>query len=106
MQKEAPAKPLAAAPTTVAINGYALRAIRVLQNRETAELAEQIDALVRNAGGTKGMTRSYLAKIELGHSERVSPKVYAAILKALNITERRVLLASPHADHADLAATA
>jgi transcriptional regulator with XRE-family HTH domain len=94
------------APTTVAINGYALREIRVLQGRATAELADQVDALVREGGSGKGMTRSYLAKIELGHSERVSPKVFAAILKALNIGDRRVLLANPHADDNALAATA
>lgn len=83
-------------PTTIEVNGFALRQIRVLSNRQTAELADQVDALVREAGNSKGMTRSYLAKIELGHSTRVSPRVYAALLQALNIEDRRVLLASPH----------
>lgn len=97
---------MASAPTTVEINGYALRQIRLLMGLDAAPLADQIDSLVRAAGGSTGMTRAYLAKIELGHSQRVSPKVYAAILKALAITDRRVLLANPHANGTDLAATA
>jgi transcriptional regulator with XRE-family HTH domain len=89
--------PPAATRTTVEINGFALREIRVRSGLAVAELAAQVDALVRNDGSQKGMTRSYFAKIELGHSERVSPKVFAAILKALSITDRRTLLANPHA---------
>ncbi len=42
------------------------------------------------------VTRSYLAKIELGHSVRVSPKVFLALLNALGIKDRRALLANPH----------
>lgn len=80
------AMPTAApAPTTIEVNGYALREIRVRSGLEIAPLAEQVD-----------VTRSYLAKIELGHSVRVSPKVYAALLSALGIQDRRVLLADPH----------
>lgn len=71
-------------PTTVEVNGYALREIRVRTGVAIADLADQV-----------GVTRSYLAKIELGHSHRVSPKVYAAVLAALDIKDRRVLLAAP-----------
>lgn len=71
--------------TTVDINGYALREMRILTGIPIAALAEQV-----------GVTRSYLAKIELGHSERVSPKVFAAIVAALKIKDRRALLAWPH----------
>lgn len=67
------------------MNGFALREIRIRSGIEIAPLAAQI-----------GVTRSYLAKIELGHSVRVSPKVYVAVLDALGIRDRRVLLAQPH----------
>lgn len=80
-------------PTTVDINGYALREIRVRSGIEIAPFAKSC-----------GVTRSYMAKIELGYSERVSPKVYAAILAALHIADRRTLLANPHV--ASLEATA
>lgn len=70
--------------TTVEVNGYALREIRVRSGIGVAELAEQV-----------GVTRSYLAKIELGHSERCSPKVYSSLLAALDVKDRRALLAWP-----------
>lgn len=73
-------------PTTIEVNGYALREIRVRSGIGVRELAEQV-----------GATRAYIAKIELGHSQRVSPKVYNALLAALTIADRRSLLANPHA---------
>lgn len=82
--------PPATSPTTIEVNGYALREIRVRSGLEIAPLAEQVE-----------VTRSYLAKIELGHSVRVSPKVYAALLSALGIQDRRVLLANPHRSAAE-----
>ncbi|MGZ4519139.1 MAG: helix-turn-helix domain-containing protein [Mycobacteriaceae bacterium] len=72
-------------PTTVEINGYALRELRVRSGLGVAELAAQV-----------GVQRPYIAKIELGHSRRVSPKVYNSLLSALSITDRRVLLTNPH----------
>lgn len=72
-------------PTTVEINGYALRDIRVRSGIGVVELAERV-----------GVKRPYIAKIELGHSRRVSPRVYNALLSALSITDRRVLLSNPH----------
>jgi len=72
-------------PTTIEVNGYALRELRVRSGIGVAELAEQV-----------GVQRPYIAKIELGHSQRVSPKVYTALLTALSITDRRVLLTNPH----------
>ncbi len=80
-------------PTTVDINGFALRKIRVLSGVEIQPLADQI-----------GVTRSYLAKIELGHSVRVSPKVFNALLAALEIQDRRTLLANPHAERTAVSA--
>lgn len=78
-------------PTTVEVNGFALREIRVRSGIGVLDLAKQV-----------GVQRPYVAKIELGHSQRVSPKVFNALLQALSIQDRRVLLANPHAS--DLAA--
>ena len=52
-----------------------------------------------------GVNRAYIAKIELGHSRRVSPKVFNALIAALTITDRRALIASPYgvADEAEVA---
>ena len=74
--------------TTVGINGYALRYIRVLSGVTVRELAEKISK-----------DRSYIAKIETGHP-RVSPAVFNALLATLSIEDRRVLLASPHTEAA------
>lgn len=71
--------------TTVEINGFALRHIRKNAGIEVAELAERI-----------GVQRPYITKIELGHSRRVSPKVFNALLSALVVDDRRALLANPH----------
>lgn len=76
--------------TTIEVNGFALREIRVRSGLGVMDLAKQV-----------GVQRPYIAKIELGHSQRVSPKVFNALLQALSITDRRVLLANPHG--ADLA---
>lgn len=71
--------------TTIEINGYAVREIRKRTGLGVAELAEQIK-----------VTRPYIAKIELGHSRRVSPKTFTALMSALSIEDRRSLLANPH----------
>lgn len=83
--------------TTVEINGHALRHIRVLTGVDIGPLADQVDALVKDGGSKTGVSRAYLNAIELGMRTRVSPKVYTAINQALAITDRRVLLANPHA---------
>ena len=69
---------------TVDINGYALREIRVRSGIGVRQLSEQI-----------GKDRTYISKIENGHP-RVSAEVYNSILAALQIEDRRVLLAAPH----------
>lgn len=71
--------------TTYEVNGYAIRELRMRSGLGVAELAAQI-----------GVQRPYVAKIELGHSRRVSPKVFNALLAALTIQDRRALLANPH----------
>lgn len=73
------------APTTVEINGFAIREIRKAKGLSVVDLARHV-----------GVQRPYIAKIELGHSLRVSPKVFNALLAALTIDDRRALLAHPH----------
>lgn len=82
---------MSSTPTTFEVNGYAIRELRMRSGLGVAELAAQI-----------GVQRPYVAKIELGHSRRVSPKVFNSLLAALTIQDRRALLANPHGS-ADLA---
>ena len=78
------------APTTVRINGYALREIR----KRTAVSVQALAAAVP-------CDRSYIAKIELGHTHQVSPEFYLKLLRALEIEDRRTLMAAPHAAPAE-----
>ncbi len=72
-------------PTTIEVHGPAIREIRVRSGMGVVELATAAD-----------VERSYLAKIELGHSRRVSPKVFNALIAALSVSDRRALLANPY----------
>lgn len=74
-------------PTTVEVNGFVVRELRVRSGLAVQELADVV-----------GVKRPYIAKIELGYSRRVSPKVFNALLAALSVNDRRVLLANPHGD--------
>lgn len=74
------------ATTTFEVNGYAIRELRKRSGLGVAELAAQI-----------GVQRAYVAKIELGHSRRVSPKVFTGLLVALSIEDRKAILANPYA---------
>lgn len=74
-----------ATSSTVAINGYAVRAIRKLMNVKPSELAERIER-----------DRTYIVKIERGTVERVSVETFEQLLRALSIEDRRALLATPH----------
>lgn len=70
-------------PTTaIAVNGPALRELRIRTGIEVKDFADQV-----------GVSRSYVTKVELGHSRRVSPEVYNKILTVLGIRDRRTLLA-------------
>lgn len=80
--------------TTVEINGPAIREIRVRSGMSVVALAAAV-----------GVERPYIAKIELGHSRRVSPKVFNALVAALAITDRRALLANPYGAADGLEAT-
>mgnify|MGYP000718109831 CR=1 FL=1 len=69
---------------TIPIHGFACRVIRELKGRGMSELAESLD-----------VDRSYINKIELGHSKRVSAVFYSRLLRELGISDHRVLLANP-----------
>jgi len=77
-------------PTTIEVHGPAIREIRIRSGIEVADLAEMV-----------GVKRPYIAKIELGHSRRVSPKVFKALTAALSIKDRRAIMANPFGDDAD-----
>lgn len=73
------------ATTSIEVNGFAIREIRIILGVDMDELAERVD-----------VKRPYINKIELGHSPRVSPKVFASLMKALGLRDRRAILANPH----------
>ena len=79
-------------PTTIEIHGPAIREIRVRSGMGVAELAAAV-----------GVNRPYIAKLELGHSRRVSPKVFSALVAALTITDRRAIIANPYGADTDAA---
>lgn len=66
--------------TTVPINGPVLRELRIRSGIGVSALAKEA-----------GIGRPYLTKLELGHSKRVSPEVFASLMQALRITDQRVL---------------
>lgn len=72
------------APSSVAINGFALRVIRERTGIKVADLAEALT-----------VDRSYITKIEIGTSKRVGVDFYRRLLEQLAITDHRVLLATP-----------
>lgn len=72
-------------PTTIEVNGFAFREIRVRSGMDIAPTAAAI-----------GISRPYLAHLELGQRVRVRPPVFLAMLRVLQIKDRRALLADPH----------
>lgn len=70
--------------STVEIQGFAVRVVREARGRKTAELAEALE-----------VDRSYIAKIETGHSRRVSTVFYNRLLQELCVEDYRALLANP-----------
>ena len=81
--------------TTIEVHGPAIREIRLRSGMGVAELA-----------ATVGVERPYIAKIELGHSRRVSPKVFNSLIAALSVNDRRALLANPYGAAIDEAISA
>lgn len=75
--------PPKSAPSSVAINGFALRVIRERTGIKVADLAAALD-----------VDRSYITKIELGTSKRVGVDFYRRLLNHLAISDHRTLLAT------------
>ena len=69
---------------TISVNGLALREIRERTGITTEALAAEV-----------GVQRPYISKLELGHSQGCSPRVYAALIRALNIRNFRTLQTNP-----------
>ena len=73
------------APSSVAINGFALRVIRERTGIKVADLAAALE-----------VDRSYITKIEIGTSKRVGVDLYRRLLQHLSIEDHRTLLALPN----------
>jgi len=78
-------------PTTIEVHGPAIREIRIRSGMAVAALAKEA-----------GVQRPYIAKLELGHSRRVSPKVFSALVAALSISDRRAIMANPYGPSAEI----
>lgn len=76
--------PVRSAPSSVAINGFALRVIRERTGIKVADLAAALE-----------VDRSYITKIEIGTSKRVGVDLYRRLLQHLSIEDHRTLLALP-----------
>lgn len=76
--------PPRSAPSSIAINGFALRVIRERTGVKVADLAQALD-----------VDRSYITKIEIGTSKRVGVDFYRRLLEQLAISDHRALLAFP-----------
>lgn len=68
--------------TAVPIDGATLRQARIDRGIEVADLARRI-----------GVTRSYVTKLELGHSPRASATVHAALVRVLKPKNRHAFRA-------------
>lgn len=69
---------------SVDTNGATVRYVRRQLGITVARLAAEV-----------GVSTTYIRRIELGHTQSVSPVVFAALCLALRLEDRRVLLASP-----------
>lgn len=76
--------PTRSSPSSVAINGFALRVIRERTGIKVLDLAQALE-----------VDRSYITKIEIGTSKRVGVDFYRRLLEHLAITDHRTLLATP-----------
>lgn len=77
--------PTPSTASTVEVNGYAARAIRVNAGLSVAAVA-----------ATMGISGAYLRMIETGRKTQLGPQKFADLCRALALTDRRALLAHPH----------
>ena len=78
----------------VAINGYALRAMRVLAGLSTTTFINQV------SNETLTLDRTILNRIENGHIATVPPGLFKRFVTVLGLTDPKALMANPHADQA------
>ena len=71
-------------PSTVEIDGTAIRRIRMSNGTEMRDLAQ-----------SAGITRSYLCRIETGSRRHLRPRTYAALRDSLGVTDDQVLAKDP-----------
>lgn len=83
----------ATTPNTVEINGFAYREIRIRSGMDAGPCADEAE-----------IDRSYLNRLETGARVRVSPSTLARLLAVLQISDRRAILANPHADVVEVGA--
>lgn len=79
-------------PARIAVNGYALREIRILAGLTIAQLAREIS----DAPTAVKSNSTYINHLEHGRKATLSPTLFKRIVDALGI-DRRSLLANPHA---------
>jgi transcriptional regulator with XRE-family HTH domain len=72
-------------PPTIAVNGPAIRALRMAKGVGVTPFAERI-----------GCHRSYIAGLETGHRHRVSPEFFAKLIVALALDDDRAIRANPY----------
>lgn len=70
----------------VEVNGPAIREIRTRLYLRQADLAREV-----------GISGAYLSQLEHGHRTRVAGETFEALCSALRLTDRRAILAAPHA---------
>ena len=82
----------------VAINGYALRAMRVLAGLPTSTFLQQVV--------TDGVTldRTVFNRIENGHIATVPADVFNRFVAVLGLEDRKALMANPHGNAGQVAA--
>ena len=82
----------------VAINGYALRAMRVLAGLPTSTFLQQVV--------TDGVTldRTVFNRIENGHILTVAPALFKRFVAVLALEDPKALMANPHGNAGQVAA--
>lgn len=74
--------------STYVVNGFTVAELRKRDPEQFPTQGDLADAI--------GVTRSYVTNIENGRAVRIGPKVFVALVKALDVKDKRALLADPH----------
>lgn len=75
------------ATTTILVNGPAIRALRIAGGYDVDSFSEAAD-----------LSRPYITKLELGHSQGCRPPAFGRIVAALGLVDRRAILANPYGE--------